>query len=431
MADEFGAVAMTTHPAREALLGEIHARPFLPAETPHAFLHLGFTVDDKSLADDREWLNRYCLGQGVPGPDAGARHHVVPLGRGRLRWERHAEFITYTYSGPIRNGKPFGEEPENHPFGSSFRAPGKLLVATRLDLVDDTEPLDTLLECFDPTSLAASEVEQGTAVCATDFRTDRNGRTRILIVNRNLETNRAGVLVQRLLEIETYRLLCLLGLPEAQRLSPEIERIENGLQEVTNAIRTADGLQSNKALLDRLSQLAADLEAGAAETSYRFGASRAYNEIVGARLRVLGEAFLPGYGTWQAFLARRLAPAMRTCEALVERQVNLSRKLARATDLLRTRIDVEVEQQNSDLLKSMNRRTRMQLRMQQTVEGLSVAAISYYVVGLLAYIIKGTDSFGLPVESGVMTAVSVVPVIAVISYLVWRIRAHHTDPDDR
>ncbi|MEP3276969.1 MAG: DUF3422 domain-containing protein [Stappiaceae bacterium] len=431
MTEEFEGAVMIMHPAREALLGEIHARPFLPVDTPQAFIHYGFIVDDKSLAADREWLTRFCLGHGVPGPDEGARHHIVPLGRGRLRWERHAEFITYTYSGPIENGKPFGTEPENHPFGTTFRAPGKLLVGTRLDLVSDAEPLDGLLACFDPSSLAASEVEQGTAICATDFRPDRHGRTRILIVNRRLEANRAGVLVQRLLEIETYRLLCLLGLPEAQRLSPEVERIENGLQEVTNAIRTADGLQSNKALLDRLSQLAADLEAGAAETSFRFGASRAYNEIVEQRLKVLGETFLPGFGTWQVFLARRLAPAMRTCEAVVQRQINLSRKLARATDLLRTRINVEVEQQNSDLLKSMNRRTRMQLRMQQTVEGLSVAAISYYVVGLLAYIIKGTDALGLPVDTGVLTAVSVVPVIAVISYLVWRIRAHHADPDDR
>ena len=106
-------------------------------------------------------------------------------------------------------------------------------------------------------------------------------------------------------------------------------------------------------------------------------------------MHTIGERKVEGLPTWSSFLARRMAPAMRTCATTEERQTNLSEKLARAANLLRTRVDVELERQNRDLLKSMNERTRLQLRLQTTVEGLSVAAVSYYVVGLFGYLVKG------------------------------------------
>ena len=163
---------------------------------------------------------------------------------------------------------------------------------------------------------------------------------------------------------------------------------------MTEELRRQSALADNRRLLDELTALAAELEAGAAGSLYRFGASRAYDEIVHTRLRIIGERKVGGLPTWSSFLARRMAPAIRTCATTEERQANLSRKLARAANLLRTRVDVELEQQNQELLKSMNARTRLQLRLQATVEGLSVAAISYYVVGLFGYVVKGAHDAG-------------------------------------
>ncbi|MEQ9573380.1 MAG: DUF3422 family protein, partial [Nitratireductor sp.] len=117
----------------------------------------------------------------------------------------------------------------------------------------------------------------------------------------------------------------------------------------------------------------------------------------------------------------------RTCRSIEERQANLSRKLARAATLLRTWVDVEVERQNRDLLGSMNRRAKLQLRLQQTVEGLSVAAVSYYVVGLAGYLAKGAADFGLPLKPGHATAIAVMPVVLAVWWLVRRIRRHHAD----
>ncbi|MBI3705491.1 MAG: DUF3422 domain-containing protein, partial [Rhizobiales bacterium] len=219
-----------------------------------------------------------------------------------------------------------------------------------------------------------------------------------------------------------YRTLALLGLPEAQRLSPSIGRIEQRLVEVTEEMRRTDKLVDNHRLLDELTELAGELEAGAAASLFRFGASRAYNEIVQMRLQTIGERKVGGFPTWSSFLARRMAPAMRTCVTTEERQTHLSEKLARAANLLRTRVDVELEQQNRDLLKSMNERTRLQLRLQTTVEGLSVAAVSYYVVGLFGYLVKGLHDKGVPVDVSLATALFVPVAVLAIWFVVRRIR---------
>ncbi len=191
---------------------------------------------------------------------------------------------------------------------------------------------------------------------------------------------------------------------------------------MTEEMRSAAQLVDNHRLLDELTALAAELEAGAAGSLFRFGASRAYDEIVRLRLETIGERKVGGLPTWSSFLARRMAPAMRTCVTTEERQANLSRKLARAANLLRTRVDVELEQQNRDLLKSMNERTRLQLRLQATVEGLSVAAISYYVVGLFGYLVKGAHDAGAPLDPTLATTVFVPFAVLTIWWVVRRIR---------
>ena len=253
----------------------------------------------------------------------------------------------------------------------------------------------------------------------------RSGFVRVLVLDRGLGPERAGAVVQRLIELETYRTLALLGLPETQRLMPSINRIESRLAEVTDEMRHAGKLIDNQRLLEELTELASELEAGAAASLFRFGASRAYHEIVQLRLNTIGERKVEGLPTWSSFLARRMSPAMRTCATTEARQTDLSEKLARAANLLRTRVDVELERQNRDLLKSMNDRTRLQLRLQTTVEGLSVAAVSYYVVGLFGYLMKGLHDEGVPVDVTFATALFVPVAVLGIWWVVRRIRRRH------
>ena len=419
---------LAPHRLRAAVLGEVHARPFTPIETPRRVLHFAFETNAERGEADRAALADFCARRALPAPAPGAKHHRVTFGGQALRWEQHSEFTTYTWELPSEapGGTPF------HPPAQALAAPmtlvpqpGPVLAAIDLHLVaaDGIAPE----RLFDRASLAVAENSDATALYATDFRFDPAGFVRILLVNRGLDAERAGALVQRLLETETYRTLALLGLPEAQHLAPSVARIEKRLGAITEEIRHSEGLASNHRLLDDLTALAAELEAGAAQSLFRFGASRAYDEIVHLRLQTIGERKVGGFPTWTSFLARRMAPAMRTCATIEQRQDNLSRKLARTAQLLRTRVEIELEQQNLDLLQSMNARTRLQLRLQQTVEGLSVAAVSYYVLGLLGYVAKGAEDVGVRIHPAVATAVAVPVVVLAIWLVVRRVRRRDTD----
>ena len=423
----------TVHPSRDFVLGELHARPFRPQVGPRVFLRYGFTVDEAAAEADRAWFAGYCRSLGLQGPGEAERHHLVEIGEGVLRRERHGEFLTYTWDGPLDPAAAIDGAPAGHPFGARFRAPGPMMVAARLDVVPaDSSAFERRFARFDRASLCVAETDGGASVIATDFRQDRDGLTRILVGDRGLSPVQAGAQSQRLLELETYRVFAMLGLAEAQRQMPRVSAIEGALLALAERMRTSVGLEANRALLDELTRLAADLEASAAESAYRFGASRAYYGIVRQRLEIFGERQREGYFTLSQFLSRRLAPAMRTCETLEERQVKLAEKLARAATLLRTRVDVELQQDNRSQLAAMNRRARLQLRLQQTVEGLSVAAVSYYVVGLIAYLAKGAKTGPLAAwlpSPELMTGLAVPVVLAAVFLTVRRIRRHHSDED--
>jgi uncharacterized membrane-anchored protein len=416
---------LIAHPLRAAVLGEVHARPFTPIETPRRVLHFAFETTGERGEADRAALVSFCASRGLAAPQPADKHHRVVFGATALRWEQHSEFTTYTWELPSEAEGPF------HPPAATLAGPmslvpqpGPVLVAVDLHLIPDARIAPERL--FDRASLAAVENSDGTALYATDFQSDPAGFVRILIADRGLGPERAGALTQRVLEIETYRTLALLGLPEAQRLAPSVRRVEMRLAEVTAATRGAQGLEANQQLLDELTALAAELEAGAAASQFRFGASRAYDQILHLRLQTIGERKSGGLPTWTSFLARRMAPAMRTCATLEERQASLAEKLARAANLLRTRVDVELERQNRDVLRSMNERTRLQLMLQATVEGLSVAAISYYVVGLFGYLVKGLHDAGLiRIDPSLATGAFVPIAVALVWWIVRRIRKRH------
>jgi uncharacterized membrane-anchored protein len=419
----------TPHPQREALLAEIHARPFRPASAPARFLRFAFLTTAEQAAAARIRVAELCTAAGEPVPGSGTKHHRVTLpGSGglplELTYEQHGEFVTFDFTfagteqpftpeaGKIAHLLPDIGEPGQHivsvdlclaPYGVEYRSP------------------------FDPGSLAASKVRKGAAVIASDFRADSAGFVRWLVVNKDLDENAVGALCQRVIEIETYRTLALLGLPEATRLAPRTARIEWELAEISAAMSDSQGYDEDTAFLIRLTQLAADLEADVAASSYRFGATRAYHDIVTERLRAVGEENIGNFSKISSFLARRSAPAVRTCRSIEQRQAELAKKLSRSANLLRTRVDVEIEQQNSTLLSTMNTRASMQLRLQQTVEGLSVAAISYYVVSLLGYVFKAINESGWPVDPNIAMGISVPFVLLGIWFVVRRIRNRHSE----
>lgn len=408
---------------RAAAVDEVHARPHLLLQAPRGILQLAFMTEG-DVAKDQMAMSTLSHRFNTGEPDHATALHGVTWDEGGLHCEKHTEFSTYLWCASLdcEMGEPCGENPFKH----GFVAPGPVISGVRLKLLPWTPETEQEANRFDPASLCYSLVENGSAAILTDFRQDEDGLTQILVLTRDLTPARAGALAQRLLEVETYRTLALLSLPLTRSMGAKLRHMESRLAAITEEMCTSLAeRRDNDVLLSELTGLAAELEAGVAANLYRFGASRAYYEIVEERLAALSEEAVSGYCTWADFLQRRIAPAMRTCQSVKERQAKLSDKLTRAIALLRSWVDVELERQNRDLLASMNNRAKMQLRLQQTVEGLSVAAISYYVVSLLGYLLKGIAIIHNVVAP--VTAALVPMVMLTIWWVVRRIRHTHGD----
>jgi len=181
------------------------------------------------------------------------------------------------------------------------------------------------------------------------------------------------------------------------------------------------GSQPAEETLKSLLRVSAELESLVAQSSFRFGATAAYEQIVHQRIAVLREERLEGRQTFAEFMMRRYDPAMRTVRATKDRLSAMADRAMRAGELLRTRVDVDRSAQNQALLESMDKRADLQLRLQRTVEGLSVVAISYYAVSLAGYLLYPVAE-ALGVSKGMVTAAVTLPVIALVWWMVQRIR---------
>jgi len=411
------------HPLRQRLNNEFHARPPIPLLGAMLVSHIVFKHSATTAQAERDNLAKLCQGHVCNSIESSDSHLMLDTGAFRMRWELHTEFSCYTFFRPLASGE------ELHPDATAFDAvhpewmsgiPGQLIVATHVELrsTDEISP-DSILASLTPNgrTMVASKVADETAWIFTDFKID-NGFSRFLVLNAGLTQRQTGRTVQRLCEIETYRMMALLGLPVAKEVSRWLYGSEKKLAELMDHIGQARSPDDERNVLGTLSTLAAEVEHSVARTTFRFGASHAYHGLVMQRIEELRETRISGLPTFYEFMQRRLLPAMNTCEAISRRQEELSGRVARNSQLLRTRVDIELERQNQELLGQMNQRARLQLRLQETVEGLSVVVLTYYGSQLVQYLAKGTKELH-HLNTDVITAISI-PVIALV--LAWGTR---------
>ncbi|PWG65528.1 DUF3422 family protein [Sediminicurvatus halobius] len=421
------------HPLRESLLHEAHARPFESLSAPLRVSHLVVHTGTSGRAEELAHVAELCRELRVEAPGAEAGHFTLETEHFRLRWERHTEFSTYTVFVAGGESEPFaspalGAMPRRWLSG----VPGELLAAVHVSLLraeDIGESPSIIARYFREDSMAGSRCAGDAASVWTDFLADRDGFIRVLVLDRSLSAPQAGRLVQRLLEIETYRLMALLGFPLARRLSPDITEMETQLGTLMDRLSSVAALDDERNLLSSLSALSARVEQLMAQTNFRFSATAAYGTLVRRRLAALRERRIEGVSTLDEFMERRLAPALDTCVHMSDRLERVSRRVSRAANLLRTRVDVALEAQNRDLLESMNRRARLQLRLQETVEGLSVVILSYYSVSLIGYALRGAAAAGLNIRPDVYTALSIPVVAGVVALGVREVRRRVTRAD--
>ncbi|NHZ81464.1 DUF3422 family protein [Massilia sp. CCM 8695] len=434
--------ATFNHALRIPLAAEVHSRPSLRLNGPETLTHLAVYARDEGDADahqlacQNQLLAGLCRYFGVAPPHPEARYFFHDFGNFRLQWESHTEFSTYTFAEqraqPVAAEHAFEQVPLRHvPDEWLLSLEGKVMAATHVTLQQVSASLTEMRHVFGGNLLVGCD-SQNFAKVWTDFAIAPDGFGRVVIQDLGMQYQQAGRLVQRVLEIETYRMMALLGLPQAQLAAPvlngieaDLARLSAGMTDASDAIPdTPDAPDGEQVLLQKITVLAARMEKLALENSYRFAASKAYYRLVQARIEELREARIPGVPTIREFMDRRLAPAMNTCESTVRRQEALAERIGRTNDLLRTRVGIVQEQQNRRILESLNARAAQQLRLQQAVEGLSVVAISYYSIGLIAYAGKAMKAAGVPINPDMVTGAAM-PVMLAIVWLGLRRMHHH------
>ena len=415
------------HPQRAALHNEVHARPPQALVAPLAISHVVMVCDAAQRDASRAHVAALLRDHHLPLPDPQSSHFRMDLGQFHIRWELHTEFVTWTFMCPLSVERFGAFEPARAldavPQDWFAALPGLCLSSLHLWALS-THALGAaamVKHVMREDALVASSVAGGVAEVYTDFAMQADGFSRMVLLVGTMSARRLGRLVQRLLEIETYRMAALLGLPAAREASTILASAERELVELASSIRSATA-QDEPLLLDRLTKLAGQVESQHAATHSRFSASAAYFELVDKRIEDIDESVLPGMQTIGEFMDRRLTPARSTCEWATRRQDALSQRVSRISNLLRTRVEIEQQQSSQALLATMNNRQDLQLKLQSTVEGLSVVAITYYIAGLVSYLAKGAHAIGWP-WSAESTAAAAIPLVALGVW--WSLRRLH------
>ena len=413
-------MAFTNHPLRDRIVSEMHMRRMPALSAPALMVQVIRLVDPADRDAEHAHVAKM---PDVPKREAvvSARHinGQTPKGIDYL-WERHSEATTATTILPREGGDPFAAQSGDLAAMAWLSdAPGGVLRAVKVGIVRDEADALAIAPGigFSDRDLVSCRI--GDARIWSDFLLHADGFGRLLVAAGNTLPADLGRLVQQVQELGNYRNLALLGLPLAQAEAPLVGALESEL--VTIAERMAKG-EGNAALLDELCQLSAQVTEITATTAFRMSATAAYASIAQDRLAAVASSRIQGYQTLEEFTDRRLLPAVRTCASFVDRLEALSIRIERATSLLRTRVEMTVQAQNVELLRSMDRSSARQFRLQKVVEGLSVVAVSYYAVGLLAYLFKGVAK-DLHASQEQLAALAVVPVFFLVwLYMRWRVR---------
>ena len=428
------------HADRLVLADEAHARPSAQMPIPCRVSYLAVLLSAEQRLAEQLHLQQLCTRLGVAPPAPQRNHYSVRLataaGTVQLKWERHGEFSSWTFFAAGVPAADAVDGPYGQPAATLLPAdwlpalPGQVLVAANVlllvagpSLPDEAE----LARYFGDHLVVGSEIADAAALAYTDFQVHGDGFSRFVVFSRQLSPRRAGRVVQRLCEIEAYRMMSLLALPLARQQSPGVVLTEQALAQLTDNIARDDG--DDEKLLQELTRLAAEVERTVSASQFRFGACRAYADLVRTRIHELRETRLSGLQTLDEFMSRRFEPAIATCLTMAKRLRDLSERVAQASALLSTRVNIARELQSQALLQSMDRRAKLQLRLQQTVEGLSVAAIAYYVVGLVGYVAKGAKAGGLNLNAELAMGLAV-PVAVVVMVLALRRARKHIQADD-
>jgi len=421
---------------RLRLINEWHARPNISLPHPLRCSHVAVLRKDQSEADAWHDINRFCQQQDQSGPAPGSRYHVVELGSCLLKWESHTEATSHTLLVQGNATPPFSETALDF-LDQNKRAElqDDMIVGVHIEVLpspgtDDPTGYDLARSLLGSRNLFGGVMSDNTANVWSSFRLDAAGFVRLVIIDRGISERRLARLLQRLLDMEMYRILAMKALPSARAVMSKLDKLEPKLQAVMAELASSSDLGSREHALARITDLAAEVEQTASANSSLFASARAYSSIVERRAEEVREEIVSGNQRYTNFLMRALAPAMRTCDAAERRLGELAQRVARSANLLSTMVDIEQSRQNQRVMSSMADNAKRQLRLQQAVEGFSIFAISYYAVGLIKYSLDAAASAGMPVDSKLLTGLAAPAVFALVFLSIRFVRRRMLDRRD-
>ncbi len=393
-------MTLREHPLRREIVREMHLRRWPPLSAPALVVQI---LRAASPSDhEREQTALAALPPGWElAPSDNGRHLSGTAGDGvHLVWERHSEATSITlfrFDPPAAAMRDLQADPVLvQALIWAVDLPGDVIRATRIVVLPSVAAAENMLPSLDFADSdlvscligdAGGAEPEDRARIWSDFRIGPDGFGRLLIAVNGLTGGDLSRLIQRLQELGNYRNLALLGLPVAQTNWGALDQIERDLDALSKDVMLPD--VSDERLLERAAALSLSLMAISTGASFRMSATAAYARLVEERLIDLQPQRIPGYPSLNDFTQRRFLPAVRTCASHVEREAQLSMRAHRFVSLLRARIETRIEDQNAQLLKSMESSAGLQLRLQQLVEGFSIFALSYYALGLVAHVLEG------------------------------------------
>ncbi|NMA99793.1 MAG: DUF3422 domain-containing protein [Phyllobacteriaceae bacterium] len=409
------------HPDRSAIMDEVHARPveIIPETCRVRRLVVVMPSEPGAMQQAFERFAQFRATMGAETLQSSSRQYSFETPTRAVTWEFHTEFITITW-------RAASDDSENWPddIGLEAIGDGQLIGAARVDVIEETVIPDRLLGSFNLASLCLADVESGKAQVATDFIPDAARFTRLEFAAGGLTTLRRSIILRRLLEVETYRCMALLGLPLARAASHDVRDMETKLAQVIDRMSDVTNPSNAKENLDELHQLSVRSGQMSERLGYRFAAGRAYGNVLRARLEGLRESGTSRGSTLTHYISNRVDPGLATCEAIEKRLRVLASKIERAIGLLNVRIGVDMQVQNAALLDNIAKTARSQFLLQRTVEGLSTIAISYYLLGIISYLMAGPLS-QLHWDKTMALSISAPFVVLIVWFMVRQVRKSH------
>lgn len=402
------------HEAHSQLVAETHARPAQSITGPAEIIHMAVKASDEIEDQFFDILD-------PDKQETGPRHRTGKLNGIRVKLEKHTEFLSCTFF------QELGSKNNKHDLMEIVRnnfplAETEVYVLLKLSLVNSVREMLRILPIDQ--RIYGGKMREGIDVRST-FIPDEDGIIRFGLYGKNLTSDELGRRIQRLIEMETYRTMSLLGLPVARSVGKSLLECEKALEQLTLQVglETDTTQKDDEKLFHELSKLSERSNILLTETRYRFAASRAYYALFLQRLDSLEEVKVGDVQTMSGFFRSRITPAMATIESTAKRQETLTNDLSRAIVLLRTRIELNLAKGNQALLQSMDKRHDQQLKISQTVEGLSIVAITYYAVGLVSYLLKAlAKQSWVPFSDTVLTAISVPFILIMVWFMLKQAR---------